>query len=213
MTFSLLLKADGPSNATAPVVTIALAPSTRFVGMTSAGLTCSPPAVGASGTIACTAAVATAASSTTLGVTVASATATAGAVVAIDVTVSSDTPDPTAANNHASASTAMTQATAEDADGDGLSDALESEFGLDPTRADGEDGALGDPDGDGRTNLQELADGTHPRGFHSRYFAEGSTGDFFDERLAIFNLDDRATARVLIGTSRPATRQSSRPSS
>lgn len=52
-----------------------------------------------------------------------------------------------------------------DADGDGLPDAWESNFGLDPND-DGTtlaaNGASGDPDVDGRTNLQEFTDGTNP---------------------------------------------------
>ena len=51
-----------------------------------------------------------------------------------------------------------------DTDGDGLPNAWEPTYGLDPFDATGDDGAGGDPDGDGRTNAQELADGTHPRG-------------------------------------------------
>ncbi len=60
-----------------------------------------------------------------------------------------------------------------DTDGDGLPDGWESQFGLDPLdngtlsmRTGGagnpNNGADGDPDGDGFTNAQELASGTHP---------------------------------------------------
>jgi glycosidase len=63
-----------------------------------------------------------------------------------------------------------------DTDGDGLPDGWESQRGLDPldngsdslrTAAAGDgsvnNGAAGDPDGDGFTNLQELANGTDPK--------------------------------------------------
>ena len=60
-----------------------------------------------------------------------------------------------------------------DTDGDGLPDGLENQYGLDPLdngtlsmRTGGagnlNNGALGDPDGDGFTNAQELSSGTHP---------------------------------------------------
>ena len=51
-----------------------------------------------------------------------------------------------------------------DGDGDGLPDAWEAQFGLDPNSGTGDNGASGDPDGDGRTNAEELAEGTNPRG-------------------------------------------------
>lgn len=71
-----------------------------------------------------------------------------------------------------------------DADGDGLLDAWETAYGLDPFSPG--DAAL-DPDGDGQTNAQEFAAGTHPRATPVRYFAEGASGGFFDTGLAIFN--------------------------
>lgn len=84
-----------------------------------------------------------------------------------------------------------------DSDGDGLPDEWESAMGLDPANASGTDGADGDPDGDGRTNAQEFADQSHPRGFFRRYFAEGARVSTFATRFAVVQPDPfRPDARV-----------------
>ena len=70
-----------------------------------------------------------------------------------------------------------------DTDTDGLPDDWETQFGTDPLSND----AAADPDGDGFTNAQELANNTHPTGYFTRFLAEGSTGAFFDDRIALFN--------------------------
>lgn len=96
----------------------------------------------------------------------------------------------------------------QDTDMDGLPDSWETTFGLDPNSSVGVNGALGDPDGDGRTNLQEFQDGTHPRGFAARYLAEGATSTFFSTRIALLNptnTNQVANLRFLRATGGPVS--------
>ena len=89
-----------------------------------------------------------------------------------------------------------------DADADGLSDAWETFFGLNPTSAAGDDGPAGDPDGDGVTNADEQTAGTHPRGTFRRYLAEGVANAFFDTEVALFNPSAAAGAGRCSASSR-----------
>jgi hypothetical protein len=77
-----------------------------------------------------------------------------------------------------------------DADLDGLPDAWEQRYGLDPQSAEGDDGADGDPDGDGAKNADEYAAGTHPLGRYRRYFAEGARG-FFSTQFSLANPNEQ----------------------
>ncbi len=94
----------------------------------------------------------------------------------------------------ASATVRVTVLPAPDTDGDGLPDAWEEAFGFDPV-AGGE--ANVDTDGDGRTNLQEFVDGTHPRGTFARALVEGASSRFFTTSLTLFNPGSVTTNVVL----------------
>ena len=88
-----------------------------------------------------------------------------------------------------------------DADADGLDDRWEQIVGLSTSAGTGPDGPSGDPDGDGVTNADELARGTHPRGGVIRYLAEGASGAFFDTQIALVNPSTSpATAVVRFST-------------
>jgi hypothetical protein len=85
-----------------------------------------------------------------------------------------------------------------DADGDGLPDAWESAYGLNPHSATGADGASGDVDGDGLANSSEFQGDTHPKGLYARYLAEGATGGLFTTRIALANTSPSMPATALL---------------
>ncbi len=94
-------------------------------------------------------------------------------------------------------------ATTNDADGDGLLDTWEQQFGLSADAIDADGGPAGDPDQDGVTNLEEARRGTHPRGFHTRLLAEGANSGFFSTLIALANPDPQQPARVLLRLLQP----------
>ncbi len=123
----------------------------------------------------------------TIQITVKMVSVTPGHQITNTATVTGAVLDPVPGNNTATANVAVpTLDPTGDADGDGLPNDFETKYGLDPFGGAGS-GPNDDPDGDGKTNLQELQEGTHPRGFVITYLAEGATGPFFDTRLAIAN--------------------------
>ena len=75
-----------------------------------------------------------------------------------------------------------------------MPDAYEAMVGLNPASND----AALDADGDGVSNADEYAAGTHPRGRFTRLFAEGASGDFFDARFAILNPSTSTAASVVL---------------
>jgi Tol biopolymer transport system component len=84
-----------------------------------------------------------------------------------------------------------------DRDADGLDDRWEIAMGLDYTSAAGADGAAGDPDGDGLTNLQEQTAASHPRGSSRQFLAEGADNAFFKTRLGLANPGATAATAVV----------------
>jgi hypothetical protein len=84
-----------------------------------------------------------------------------------------------------------------DQDTDGLDDRWEVAMGLDYTSAAGANGAAGDPDTDGQTNLQEQTAGSHPRGTSRQFLAEGAENAFFKTRLGIANPGGTAATAVI----------------
>ena len=84
-----------------------------------------------------------------------------------------------------------------DRDGDGLDDRWEIAMGLDYTSGAGVNGAAGDPDGDGQTNLQEQTAGSHPMGAARSFLAEGADNAFFKTRIALANPGVTPTTAVV----------------
>jgi uncharacterized repeat protein (TIGR01451 family) len=126
----------------------------------------------------------------------ATVTAGMGATLVNTATVTTVSYEANLANNVATATSHTPGANPNDTDNDALPNDWETRFGLDPSSSTADNGAGGDPDGDGRTNFQELEEGSHPRGFVITYLAEGATGTFFRTRLALAN-PTASTARVL----------------
>jgi hypothetical protein len=124
-------------------------------------------------------------------------TSQTGPVTNIAVATSGVT-DANTANNISSLTTTVQgnapPTCAGDSDCDGIPDDCELKYGLDMTAND----ANLDPDGDGRTNIQECTDGTHPRGFFNQLYAEGATGSFFTTQFSLVNTDATHLAKVLI---------------
>lgn len=186
LVYSVIVTNNGPNAAAEVLVDESLLAGLTFAGNSGACTTAFPCTLGtllpgASRTITATFTVPT--------------THTADGPIVNTVMVSAGTLDPVAANNTATVSTAV--GSAADTDGDGLEDSCEIKFGLSPSSAAGDDGADGDPDGDGRTNLQECSEGTHPRGSFARYLAEGATGTFFDTEIALLNPGDEPAIVLL----------------
>jgi hypothetical protein len=101
------------------------------------------------------------------------------------------------AGNYATVACPYTVIDPNDRDGDGMSNEIETRFGLDPDDATGDNGAGGDPDHDGLINVLEIALQSHPRGFYSQHFAEGAIG-FFQTTVGMVNASPTDSAHVLV---------------
>ena len=119
--------------------------------------------------------------------------ATAPGLASASASVGTAVDDPVLTNNAATLS--LIVGGGGDIDGDRLQDICEALFGL----SVGVNDAVTDPDGDGLSNLEECLNGTHPRGFHQAYFAEGASGgSFFDSTFTIANESTTSAASVTI---------------
>ena len=90
-----------------------------------------------------------------------------------EASASADQNDPDPADN--SSSDSSTGTAANDSDGDGIPNWWEIKFGLSFTSSSGQNGANGDPDGDGYTNLEEWLADTDPRNSESFPRVDGAS--------------------------------------
>ena len=201
----------GP-NASAGIATFSMSVpfALRFAGLVPpTGWNCNTPAVGTTGTVICTR---TGLSPGTAHVFIVQVTIPAGTsrgTVTATGVVQNTLVDINASDDTASAVLSVADPAPGDTDGDTLPDGWETRFGLDPGSATGGNGTNDDPDGDGRTNIQELNDNTHPRGFFTRFFAEGAASPFFTTRFALLNVGTaqaNVQLRYLRGTGVPLVR-------
>jgi uncharacterized repeat protein (TIGR01451 family)/uncharacterized delta-60 repeat protein len=190
VTFSVSVRNAGPSTAPSVTVNAALPAGLTFVSCSAPSGSC-----GGSGS-ARTVTYSSIAAGVTRTVTI-NATATAALGTTVQTTFSGASPstvDPGPSNNSA---TVSTRVSLPDTDDDTLPNEWETRFGLNGNSSAGDNGRNGDPDQDGLTNEQELAVGTHPRGFFHPLLAEGAQNGFFDVRLALLNVGT-TTGRVLV---------------
>jgi uncharacterized repeat protein (TIGR01451 family) len=184
--YTLVITNNGPSDAVTVTVTDPTPADVTFVRTTGA---CTSPFPCVLGTLP-------AGESRTIAATFKVPAAYAGSNPIVNAAqVSSVTPDPVSTNNAIAKSTRISSST--DSDGNGLPDSCEATFGLNPSSGLPDDAADGDPDGDGRTNAQECAEGTHPRGLFKRYMAEGVTSTFFDMEIELLNPTDHPALVLL----------------
>jgi hypothetical protein len=94
---------------------------------------------------------------------------------------------------------AITLDPALDADGDGLPNGFEQAYGLDPFNPTGKDGANGDFDGDGVSNIDEMTAGTNPTDANS-VFRITSTARVGSSVLITWTTVTNKTYRVLACT-------------
>jgi uncharacterized repeat protein (TIGR01451 family) len=182
LTYTLTVTNSSTDPAIAVTLTDPLPAGLTFASCSATGGACGGS--GNSRTVTYPSLAAGASSTVTITATV---TAGMGATLVNTATVTTASFEPNTANNTATATSHTPGVNPNDTDNDALPNDWETRFGLDPSSNTADNGAGGDPDGDGRTNFQEFEEGSHPRGFVITYLAEGATGTFFDTRLALAN--------------------------